>query len=61
LDLGVDCLDDPKEVAPGGTHILELLLEFQRARHATIVMVTHDLGIAAELDRTIAMRDGRLA
>jgi putative ABC transport system ATP-binding protein len=42
------------------TAILELLLEFQKERSATLVMVTHDHGVAARLDRTIAMRDGRL-
>jgi putative ABC transport system ATP-binding protein len=42
------------------TAILELLLEYQEARSATLVMVTHDRGVAAQLDRTIAMRDGRL-
>jgi putative ABC transport system ATP-binding protein len=40
--------------------ILDLLLRFQRERGATLVMVTHDLGVAAALDRTLAMRDGRL-
>jgi ABC-type lipoprotein export system ATPase subunit len=40
--------------------ILDLLLTFQRERGATLVMVTHDLTVAAELDRTLTMRDGRL-
>jgi putative ABC transport system ATP-binding protein len=41
--------------------ILELLLRFQRDRGATLVMVTHDHHVAAALDRTLVMRDGRLA
>jgi putative ABC transport system ATP-binding protein len=42
-----------------GTEIIELL----RALHAdgtTIVVITHDAGIAASMERCIALRDGRI-
>jgi putative ABC transport system ATP-binding protein len=41
--------------------ILELLLRFQQDSGATLVMVTHDHHVAAALERTLVMRDGRLA
>ena len=60
---GVILADEPTGSldAENAAGILELLLEFQQERAATLVMVTHDLGVAARLDRTISMRDGRLA
>jgi putative ABC transport system ATP-binding protein len=47
--------------AESAAGILELLLDVQHERGATLVMVTHDLGVAAQLDRTLALRDGRVA
>jgi putative ABC transport system ATP-binding protein len=41
--------------------VIELLLEAQQDSGATLVVVTHDPGIAQRLDRTIGLRDGRLA
>jgi putative ABC transport system ATP-binding protein len=41
--------------------ILELLVAMQNERGTTLVVVTHDLDVARRLDRTIAMRDGRVA
>ncbi len=39
--------------------VLELLRSLNRQLGLTIIMVTHDPAIAAEADRTIAIRDGR--
>lgn len=44
-----------------GRRIIELLFERQRASGATLVLVTHDPGLAARCDRTVRMVDGRLA
>jgi putative ABC transport system ATP-binding protein len=47
---------DPENAAG----IVELLLAAQRERQTTLVVVTHDPGVARQLDRTLTMRDGRL-
>jgi putative ABC transport system ATP-binding protein len=39
---------------------MDLLLEAQRELGATLVVVTHDMGIASRLDRTVSLRDGRV-
>ena len=44
-----------------GRQIIELLLEVNRVRKTTIVLVTHDPELAALADLTIALRDGRVA
>jgi putative ABC transport system ATP-binding protein len=41
--------------------VIELLLAAQRRFGATLVVVTHDMDVAARLERTIRIRDGRLA
>jgi putative ABC transport system ATP-binding protein len=41
--------------------IVNLLLGAQRETGATLVVVTHDPEVAAQMDRTVSMRDGRLA
>jgi putative ABC transport system ATP-binding protein len=41
--------------------IVDLLLAARRRTAATLVVVTHDPDVAARMDRTVAMRDGRLA
>ena len=43
-----------------GRRILDLLEELRRERGLTIVLVTHDAGIAARADRVVRMLDGRL-
>jgi putative ABC transport system ATP-binding protein len=43
-----------------GRQILELLEELRRTRGLTIVLVTHDAGIAAFADRIVRMLDGRV-
>jgi len=44
-----------------GRQIIDLLLEVNRVRKTTIVLVTHDPELAALADVTIALRDGRVA
>lgn len=41
-------------------HVVELLLKLHRELGMTLVLVTHDLGIAALATRTIRMKDGRV-
>ena len=40
--------------------ILDLLLRIQRERQMTLILVTHDLTIAARASRIIQMKDGRI-
>jgi putative ABC transport system ATP-binding protein len=42
-----------------GRHILNLLLQVNRARRATLVLVTHDPSLAALTRSQLALRDGR--
>jgi putative ABC transport system ATP-binding protein len=44
-----------------GRHILELLQSIHRTRGTTIVLVTHDIELAAIADQRIVLRDGRVA
>jgi putative ABC transport system ATP-binding protein len=39
--------------------VLDLLLDAQRRRGASLVVVTHDLALAARLDHRLSLRDGR--
>ena len=43
-----------------GHSVIELLLEVNRTRKATLVLVTHDPELAAVADVTVALRDGRV-
>ena len=43
-----------------GQAIVELLFDLKRERSATLVLVTHDSGLAARCDRTIRLRSGRI-
>ena len=43
-----------------GRAVLDLLLEFQRERRTTLVLVTHSADIAKIADRMIILKDGRL-
>jgi putative ABC transport system ATP-binding protein len=43
-----------------GRHIMDLLRNIHRARHTTLVLVTHDAELAAMADVRITMRDGRV-
>jgi putative ABC transport system ATP-binding protein len=41
-------------------HILELLTRLHRERSMTMVLVTHDMGIARRAGRAIQMKDGKI-
>ena len=43
-----------------GRHVIDLLLQINRARSTTLILVTHDPELAALADLTIALRDGRV-
>lgn len=43
-----------------GAGIVDLMFNLKRARGATLVLVTHDAGLAARCDRTIRLRSGQI-
>jgi putative ABC transport system ATP-binding protein len=43
-----------------GAQIIDLLVTINRQRRRTLVLVTHDNGLAARADEIIALRDGRV-
>jgi len=43
-----------------GQHIIDLLVTMRKARGRTLVLVTHDVGLAGRADEILMMRDGRL-
>jgi putative ABC transport system ATP-binding protein len=43
-----------------GAHVFDLMVELNRQRGATLVLVTHDHELAARADRRISLRDGRV-
>jgi putative ABC transport system ATP-binding protein len=43
-----------------GQSVIQLLLDVNRTRHTTLILVTHDLELAAVADVVIALRDGRI-
>jgi putative ABC transport system ATP-binding protein len=43
-----------------GQHVLELLLELNRAERTTLVLVTHDPALASHASRRILLRDGEI-
>lgn len=43
-----------------GAAVMELMLELNREHDTTLVLVTHDRGIAAQCDRTLTIEAGRL-
>ena len=44
-----------------GDRIIELMFDLHRARHTTLVLVTHDLALAGRCERQIHLHAGRLA
>lgn len=43
-----------------GQTVIELLFELNRAQHTTLVLVTHDTGLATRCERTIRIDGGRI-
>ena len=43
-----------------GAEIIDLLFLLNRSRHTTLVLVTHDEGLARRCDRVLTLRNGRL-
>jgi putative ABC transport system ATP-binding protein len=43
-----------------GHQVIELLLDINRTRRTTLVLVTHDPELASLADMTVALRDGRI-
>jgi putative ABC transport system ATP-binding protein len=43
-----------------GRHVIDLLVNVNRSRGRTLVLVTHDPDLAAFADETISLRDGRV-
>lgn len=43
-----------------GRHILELLVGIHERRRTTVVLVTHDSGLAAMMESQLVLRDGRI-
>ncbi|HSB09327.1 MAG TPA: ABC transporter ATP-binding protein [Blastocatellia bacterium] len=43
-----------------GRHVFELMVQMNRKRNATLVLVTHDHELASSADRRISLRDGRV-
>jgi len=43
-----------------GAEIVRLLFDLQQARQATLVLITHDMTLAARAGRVIHLRDGRI-
>jgi putative ABC transport system ATP-binding protein len=42
-----------------GRHVMELLMRVHRARHTTLVLVTHDAELSSLADTRLVLRDGR--
>ncbi|MEM4735698.1 MAG: ABC transporter ATP-binding protein [Candidatus Thorarchaeota archaeon] len=43
-----------------GDEVMETLIRVTRQEGSTLVVVTHDIGIARKMDRVVNMRDGRI-
>jgi putative ABC transport system ATP-binding protein len=43
-----------------GRHVFDLMVEMNRKRRATLLLVTHDHELASQADRRISLRDGRV-
>ena len=46
--------------AGNGAHVLGLMLELNQELETSLVVVTHDQAIAAQMDRVLTLQDGRL-
>jgi putative ABC transport system ATP-binding protein len=54
--------DEPTGNLDSGTghQVIDLLIDVNRRRGTTVVLVTHDAELAQRADRTIALRDGKI-
>lgn len=43
-----------------GTYVIDLLLDLHRDYGTTLVLVTHDRGLAGHMQRIVSLRDGRI-
>lgn len=43
-----------------GSHIIDLLFELNAQQQTTLVLVTHDLGLAAKCDQQLSLQNGRI-
>lgn len=43
-----------------GEQVIDTMFELSRRRRATLVLITHDTGLAARCDRTVRLSDGRI-
>ena len=43
-----------------GRLVLELMLELNRQKRTTMLLVTHEQELASRADRVVALRDGRI-
>ncbi|CNL80208.1 ABC-type antimicrobial peptide transport system%2C ATPase component [Mycobacterium tuberculosis] len=59
---GVVLADEPTGNldSESGSSVLELLRKIADTGESSVIMVTHDPAIAAEADREIVMRDGKV-
>ncbi|MGJ3524124.1 hypothetical protein ACR4XJ_13985 [Nitratidesulfovibrio sp. D1] len=63
LDVSLLIADEPTTDLdlPSQAHVLDLLDQVRRTRHMAILLVTHDLSVAARMaDRMAVMRHGRV-
>ncbi|MBI2914202.1 MAG: ABC transporter ATP-binding protein [Chloroflexi bacterium] len=59
---GILLMDEPtgRLDSASGRRVLDLVEELRRRRGLTIILVTHDAGIAARADRIVRMLDGKM-
>jgi len=43
-----------------GSHVIDLLFDLNAQQQTTLVLVTHDLGLAAKCDQQLSLKNGRI-